>query len=138
MGREGRGNLSHLEGMARLASHQLQSAVEEGARVAEGGAIVVDHHNVQELPLPLPLPLHGGHVVAPGIPILSFPLHRPSSSCPPLRLLLGWGWGNSVIPFAPALHPPTPSAPHLAQPHPTHFLPGLCKRKKKQINKKEL
>jgi hypothetical protein len=44
-----RGGGKDLEGVPRLASHELEGAVEEGSGVAEGGAIVVDDHNVQEL-----------------------------------------------------------------------------------------
>jgi hypothetical protein len=38
-----------LESVARLASHELEGAMDEGARVAEGGAVVVHHHNVEQL-----------------------------------------------------------------------------------------
>lgn len=35
--------------MAWLASHELEGAVDEGARVSEGGGVVVNHHNVEQL-----------------------------------------------------------------------------------------
>jgi hypothetical protein len=35
--------------VASLASHQLEGAVEEGARVSEGGGVFVNHHNVEQL-----------------------------------------------------------------------------------------
>lgn len=38
-----------LEGVAWLASHELEGAMEEGARVSEGGGVLVNHHNVQQL-----------------------------------------------------------------------------------------
>ena len=43
------GRRADLESVARLASHELEGAVDEGARVAEGGAVVVHHHNVEQL-----------------------------------------------------------------------------------------
>lgn len=42
---------ANLECVPGLASHELEGAVEEGSGVAEGGAVVVDDHNVEELGL---------------------------------------------------------------------------------------
>ena len=46
-----RGGGEDLECVAWLASHELEGAVEEGSGVADGGAIVVDEHNVEQLRL---------------------------------------------------------------------------------------
>jgi hypothetical protein len=45
---EWKGGEQNLESVARLASHELEGAVEKGARVAEGGGAVIHHDSVQE------------------------------------------------------------------------------------------